>query len=458
MSTDPLSSTASGDLIGGRYRIRKLLGRGGMGAVYAAENTKTGRSVALKVIRTQDDPTADATRRFLREAKAATAIQHPNVIEILDVFETDDGSPIMVMELLEGEPLADFRKRRGAVQLHEAATLFLPVLEALHAAHALSIVHRDLKPENIFLAQSSTQVVIPKVLDFGIAKVLDPTTLSSETQGSETKTGALLGTPYYMSMEQAMSEKDIDQRTDIWAVGVMLFELLCGRRPIEFDSLGAMYTTFLQGTVPSVRQFAPDLPDDVVEALDHCLQMKREERAATLEPLIAVLARYTDVDVPGARAAGRVVSEVPAAELSTFGASNIERAPEPVAQGSRSARWSAAIGLLVVALGVGAYVAVSQGGEGETAVSPAGDPEPTTEATVEVMASPSAETPSEPSAVAVPAASAVASASAAPVVRPLAQPGATATKTAAPPATSAAPVPPPAGSTRRPAVVEQLPY
>ncbi|MBW2458439.1 MAG: serine/threonine protein kinase [Deltaproteobacteria bacterium] len=447
---------ASGDLIGGRYRVGRLLGRGGMGAVYAAENTKTGRSVALKVITAVHDPTSDATRRFLREAKAATAIQHPNVIEILDVFETDDGSPIMVMELLEGEALADFRKRRGAIQLHEAATLFLPVLEALHAAHALSIVHRDLKPENIFLARSSTQVVVPKVLDFGIAKVLDPTTLNSETQGNETKTGALLGTPHYMSMEQAMSEKDIDQRTDVWAVGVMLFELLCGRRPIEFESLGAMYTTFLQGTVPSVRQFAPDLPDDVVEALDGCLQMKREQRVATLEPLIAVLARYTDADVPGAQAAGRVVSEVPAAELSTFGASNVERAPEPEVERSGWSRWSAAIAVLVLAFGVGAYVAMSQSGDEESTVAPAAGPEPTAEAPSEASA-PAAD-PAEPSLPPSATASATASASAVPVARPLPRPAVGTTTTAAPATASAPPEPVPADSARRPAVVEQLPY
>ena len=424
VATDPLSSTASGDLIGGRYRVSRLLGRGGMGAVYAAQNIKTGRSVALKVIRADDDPTSDATRRFLREAKAATAIQHPNIIEILDVFETDDGSPVMVLELLEGEELAEFRKRRGAVQLHEAASLFLPILEALQAAHAIGIVHRDLEPV-----------------------------------GNETKTGALLGTPHYMSMEQAMSEKDIDQRTDIWAVGVMLFELLTGRRPIEFESLGAMYTTFLQGTVPSVRQYAPDLPDDVVEVLDRCLVMKRDTRLDTLEPLITVLLPYTDADVPGANAAGRVVSEAPAAELSTFGASNVEKASEPAVQRPAWTRWSAALAVLVLAVGVGAYVAVGKQGGDEAPTGPADSPAPTAEATGLTTAPPSAQ-PSEPAASS-PTASASAVTSATAAARPRPRPGVVAPKTGAPPAPSAAPppsAPPPAESARRPAVVEQLPY
>jgi len=457
VSTDPLSSTATGDLIGGRYRILRLLGRGGMGAVYAAENTKTGRSVALKVIRANEDPTSDATRRFLREAKAATAIQHPNVIEILDVFETDDGSPVMVLELLEGETLADFRKRRGAVQLHEAASLFLPVLEALLAAHALGIVHRDLKPENIFLAQSPKRGLVPKVLDFGIAKVLDPTTLNSETQGNETKTGALLGTPHYMSMEQAMSEKDIDQRADVWAMGVMFFELLTGRRPIEFESLGGMYSTFLQGTVPSVRQYAPDLPAEVVDVLDRCLVMKRDTRLDTLEPLITVLLPYTDADVPGAKAAGRVVSEAPAAELSTFGAANVEKAPEPVAPRPAWSRWAAAAAVLVLALGGGAWVAVSQGGGDEAPAGPADSPVATAAATGLTTAPPSAEPSAEPS-TSSPTVSATASATAA--ARP-GPPSRVATpKTSAAPTTSAAPPPAPTAtdSLRRPGVVEQLPY
>src|SRR5262249_21211946 len=153
-----------------------------------------------------------------------------------DVFEDEEGTPVMVMELLKGETFSALRKRSGALPLHEAAAILLPVAEAVRAAHDKGIVHRDLKPDNIFLAQAMGGGRVPKVLDFGIAKVIDPTTLSTETQGAGTNTGSILGTPQYMSLEQAMSEKDIDHRADVWAIGVILFEALTGRRPLEFEN------------------------------------------------------------------------------------------------------------------------------------------------------------------------------------------------------------------------------
>jgi serine/threonine protein kinase len=299
----------AGKIIAGRFKIDRLIGRGGMGEVYAAKNVGTGRDVALKMIRGVAD--AEQTRRFLREAKAATAIQHPNVIEVLDVFQDEDGTPVMVMELLRGEPLSALRKRQGAVPLHEAARLLLPVAAALRAAHDKGIVHRDLKPDNIFLSEPSVGGLTPKVLDFGIAKILDPASISSETQGGGTSTGSILGTPHYMSFEQAMSEKDIDHRADIWAVGVILFELLTGRRPLEFENLGQMYTAFLQGEVPSIRAVVPELPADVAGVVDRCLQKQREGRLENLGPLIDVLGRYVDSSVAGALAGGTVIGKLP---------------------------------------------------------------------------------------------------------------------------------------------------
>ncbi len=308
MSDELQGSFSSGQIIANRFRIDRLIGRGGMGEVYAAKNVGTGRDVALKIILGSAKP--DQTRRFLREAKAATAIQHPNVIEVFDVFEAENHMPIMVMELLRGEPFSALRKRKGAMPLHEVARLLLPVADALRAAHEKGIVHRDLKPDNIFLSEPPGGGCVPKVLDFGIAKVIDPTAISSETQGGNTSTGSILGTPHYMSYEQAMSEKDVDHRADIWAMGVILFESLTGRRPLEFENLGEMYTAFLQGTVPSIQAAVPDLPADVAAVIDRCLQKRKETRLDTFGPLIDVLERYTDPTVAGALAAGRVVENL----------------------------------------------------------------------------------------------------------------------------------------------------
>ena len=281
-------SVPEGALVGGRFRVERLIGRGGMGEVYAARHVTTGKEVALKLIHAVSGSGGDEVRRFMREARAATAIEHPNVIEVFDVFEDTDGTPVMVMELLKGEPFSACLERAGALKLYEVAAIFLPAIHALKAAHEKGIVHRDLKPDNVFLAPSAAGRTT-KLLDFGIAKVLDPMKLGSDTRGQETSTGSILGTPHYMSYEQAMSDKHIDQRADIWARGVILFEALTGRRPVMFDSLGQMYASFLQGTVPSIREFLPDLPDDVAKVLDHCLVKTQEHRLDELGPLIEIL-------------------------------------------------------------------------------------------------------------------------------------------------------------------------
>jgi eukaryotic-like serine/threonine-protein kinase len=358
----------------------RLIGRGGMGEVHAARNLSTGRDVALKMIR-GEEVSDDQKRRFLREAKAATAIRHPNVIDILDVFEDDDGTPVMVMELLTGEPLAALRTRLGTLSLAQTATIMVPVLDALQAAHDKGIVHRDLKPDNVFLSEAAGALV-PKVLDFGIAKVLDPTAISSETQGAPTHTGSLLGTPHYMSFEQAMSEKDIDRRSDIWSIGVILFELLTGRRPLEFQNLGGMYTAFLQGTVPSIREHLPELPDDVAQVIDRSLVKDRAGRLDDLTPLLEALEPRIDPgvteslrrpDTPGVtspetttgrRALGRsrrtapAGSLAPAVDAATPAGGNTQQA---FARGStaRSLRSRSVLlgsATLAVALGLGALV------------------------------------------------------------------------------------------------------
>ncbi|WP_437297902.1 serine/threonine-protein kinase [Sorangium sp. So ce426] len=462
VSDDLQGSLPAGKIIAGRFRIERLIGRGGMGDVYAARNVGTGRDVALKMIRGAAD--AAQTRRFLREAKAATAIQHPNVIEVLDVFE-EEHTPVMVMELLRGEPLSGLRKRRGALQLYEAARLLVPVASALRAAHEKGIVHRDLKPDNIFLSEPQAGGCVPKVLDFGIAKVLDPTSISSETQGGNTSTGSILGTPHYMSFEQAMSEKDIDHRADIWAIGVILFEALTGRRPLEFENLGEMYTAFLQREVPSIRSAVPDLPADVAGVLDRCLQKRREDRLDDLAPLVEVLGRYTDPTSAGALAGGKVVGALaPLAAPPSSGA--VAAPPALAAPGGRARslkRAFAAAALLVVALLVVAFAALR--------------PPPPEGPAAPVLVSAEAVVEPPPAAVAVPPAPASMSRSPAPPLpardepavagvapsaassskRPSSSALSGTLKAPATPATSPTP-PPSAPATQARGIVDQLPY
>ncbi|WP_437945173.1 serine/threonine-protein kinase [Sorangium sp. So ce296] len=470
MSDDLQGSFPAGKVVAGHFRIERLIGRGGMGEVYAARNLGTGRDVALKVVRGVAD--AAQTRRFLREARAATAIQHPNVIEVLDVFEDDDHTPVMVMELLRGEPLSALRRRRGALHLHEAARLLAPVATALRAAHDKGIVHRDLKPDNIFLSEPQAGGCVPKVLDFGIAKVLDPTSISAETHGANTSTGSILGTPHYMSFEQAMSEKDIDHRADIWAMGVILFEALAGRRPLEFETLGEMYTAFLQREVPSVRSAVPDLPADVADVLDRCLRKRREDRLADLGPLVEVLGRHADPASPGALAGGKVVGA-----LAPLAAPPRSAAPAAVSDRggpARSRRRAGAGAALLAAIGVAAFAAlrrpaadapaplVSTPAEAERAPAP---PASTSAEAAGARASVPAPPPSPAPSAAPPAALARddrAAEAAAPSAVPPARrpspkaPSGTAAKAPAPSATP--PVTPPAPSQPARGIVDQLPY
>jgi serine/threonine-protein kinase len=365
-------SVAAGHVVGGRFKIERLLGKGGMGEVYAARHVTTGREVAIKMIRGEGE---EQRRRFLREAKTATAIEHPNVIEVYDVFEDEDGTPVMVMELLHGETFAAYRERAGALRVHEAAAVLLPVIDALMTAHAKGIVHRDLKPDNVFLAvPRKGGAKVPKLLDFGIAKVLDPASL--ETQGGQTNTGSLLGTPHYMAFEQAMSEKVIDTRTDVWAMGVIVFEALCGRRPLEFNSLGQMYVAFLQTSVPSIRDVVTGLPKDLADVLDRCLQKRREDRLEKLDPLHQVLSRYLDPKVPGANAGGGVVPALPATPTDTASAMSTSVRPRR----SRLAVGTAA--LIVLALGgITAAFFATRGGRPPGTATATAPPPPTISAT-----------------------------------------------------------------------------
>jgi serine/threonine-protein kinase len=239
-----------GRILAGKYRLGERLGEGGMGAVYRAEHLVLQAPVAIKVI--EREVADEGTKaRFMREAQAAAALRSPHVVQILD-YGTEGDFPFMVMELLEGETLAQRIKRKKRLSPSETSWILTHVARAVAKAHELGIVHRDLKPDNVFLVHNEEDE-IAKVLDFGVAKI-EATSLTGD---SHTRTGSLLGTPYYMSPEQAQGNKAIDHRSDLWALGVIAFECLTGKRPFASDGLGDLVLQICIRDLPVPSAVAP---------------------------------------------------------------------------------------------------------------------------------------------------------------------------------------------------------
>jgi eukaryotic-like serine/threonine-protein kinase len=239
-------------ILSGKYRLERELGRGGMGSVWLAQHLTLHSPVAIKLIDPAIATNHEALSRFLREAQAAASLRSPHVVQILD-HGVDEGVPFIVMELLDGESLASRLERLRCLPPADTAHLMTQVGRAMTKAHEAGIVHRDLKPDNIFIVKNDEEE-IAKVLDFGVAK--------SHTHGvgavsSATRTGSVLGTPYYMSPEQAEGSKSVDQRTDIWAIGVMAWECLLGARPFEAETLGGLLLAICARELPVPSRVGP---------------------------------------------------------------------------------------------------------------------------------------------------------------------------------------------------------
>jgi serine/threonine-protein kinase len=286
-----------GAVIAGRYRLDRLIGEGGMGVVWAATHMVTGKPVALKHLRNEASGDAETRKRFLREAQATAAIAHPNIVTVHDLVETEGGLPAIVMDLFDGEPLRARLDRDRRLSLETTASLLLPAVSAVGTAHAIGIVHRDLKPDNIFLARLPSGEERTLVLDFGIAKLTKPQTENS-TASVITGTWSLLGTPHYMSPEQIIGEKDIDHRTDIWAMGVILYECLAGVRPAEAKTPGKIFELILLRGIKPLSEQVPDLPKDMAALVLRMLARERDDRPWDLHEAEAVLGRYTTVRPP----------------------------------------------------------------------------------------------------------------------------------------------------------------
>jgi serine/threonine-protein kinase len=271
----------------GNYRAVSLLGEGGMGAVYLAEHPGIGRKVAIKVLRADMNHDPQLLTRFLNEARAANAIRHPNIIEVLDSGTTDKGTSYLVMELLEGEVLSARIKRLSRLDERSASEIAMQAASGLGAAHAKGITHRDLKPDNIFVIpeESDPSRERVKILDFGIAKLH-----SLAGDSLKTRTGTLMGTPIYMSPEQCLGTKEVDHRSDVYSLGIILYEMLAGRPPFQSEGFGELLTMHLHEPALPLRQLAPQVSADIEHAVLKMLAKKPEERYQSMADVRAALA------------------------------------------------------------------------------------------------------------------------------------------------------------------------
>ncbi len=265
-----------GDVLAGKYRVERVLGVGGMGVVIAAHHLALDEKVALKFLLPETLGNPEAVARFVREARAAVKMKSEHVARVSDVGQLENGAPYMVMEFLEGGDLAEWLRQKGPMPFEQAIDFVLQACVAVADAHALGIVHRDLKPANLFCSRRSDGQLMVKVLDFGISKMSN---LGSSGPGMEmTKTTAMMGTPLYMSPEQMRSSKDVDAATDIWALGVILFELMAGKPAFHAQTVAELAIKVTSEPPPPLRTYRPDAPPGLDAVIQKCLEKDRRRR------------------------------------------------------------------------------------------------------------------------------------------------------------------------------------
>ncbi len=276
-----------GATVAGKYRIKRLLGHGGMGAVYKAENTAIGRTVAIKVLHPHlaDDGTVLA--RFQREARAAASVGHRHVVEVLDLGVEQSGAPFLVMEYVRGKSLAKVLRTEGPMEPRRAAAIAGQILDGLAAVHDAGIIHRDLKPENVFLTVAYGRSDFVKLFDFGVATFLE--SASESGQRDLTPTGRAMGTPYYASPEQLRGEPGRDQRVDLYSVGVMLYELVCGQRPYQADGFVNLCQAILYQALPPMSVFRKGVPASFEAVVRKALEKKPDDRYRSAAEMIEAL-------------------------------------------------------------------------------------------------------------------------------------------------------------------------
>jgi serine/threonine-protein kinase len=252
-------SYSEGDIIASKYRLTRLIAEGGMGTVWVARNMTLHADVALKLIRREIAGSDEAAQRLLNEARATAQLDHPSIVKIHDFGATEQDDPFIVMELLKGESLCDVLEREGRLDATQAVQLLLPIVDALRVAHETDVVHRDIKPDNVLLVVSQTGDVVPKLIDFGVAKLKHRTVEIDDEESTDrdidrqvrrfarglTRIGSLIGSPNYMAPEQARGDTSIDGRADLWALCVVLYEAVSDARPFEDDNLEQLLMSVL---------------------------------------------------------------------------------------------------------------------------------------------------------------------------------------------------------------------
>ena len=311
------SEVHEGQILAGKFRIERVLGQGGMGVVVAATHLQLDERVALKFLLPDALSNPEAVERFAREARAAVKIKSEHVARVSDVGTLESGSPYMVMEYLEGQDLASWVRSRGAMAVPEAIEFLLQACEAIAEAHALGIVHRDLKPANLFVTRRVDGSACIKVLDFGISKVTLP---GGGPDLGMTKTTSIMGSPLYMSPEQMSSTRNVDMRTDIWALGVILYETLTGHVPFDAETMPQLCGMILQDPPRPLRDLRPDVSEALQAVVFHCLEKNREKRFSNVAELAFALAPYGG---PVAQRSAERIARV-------LGAAGIPSSPQPV--------------------------------------------------------------------------------------------------------------------------------
>lgn len=320
------------DLIGRtlskRFIVRRLIGKGGMGAVYEVEHAFTKRVGALKLLHADFAASPDVVARFVNEASAAGHIGSAHIVESVDAGELDSGEPYLFMELLDGSPVSELIQARGQLRFDEAIEIAIQAADGLAAAHAAGIVHRDVKPENLFLCRGPSPFV--KLLDFGISKFT-----AQRGDHRITREGSTLGTPYYMSPEQAVGERDLDHRTDVYSLGVVLYECVTGKTPFDAEALPGLVVKIYEGQYTPVSELRPDAPPDFDAVLGRAMARRQEDRFESMNAFRQALAafRSAPLSLSSTLAAPGRPSDAPAADL--FGET---LAPAPISEAGMAPR------------------------------------------------------------------------------------------------------------------------
>ncbi|HVW27255.1 MAG TPA: protein kinase [Polyangiaceae bacterium] len=460
-----------GEIVAGRYRVDRVLGVGGMGVVVAATDERLGAQVAIKFLLSHALGHPEIVARFAREARAAVRIKSEHVARVMDVGTLPSGVPYMVMEYLQGRDLASELEAQGRLSMDDAIDYVLQASEALVEAHQLGVVHRDLKPANLFLVDARGAPLV-KVLDFGISK-MDSLGGMTGSGAAVTQTASLLGSPLYMSPEQMDSARSVDLRTDVWALGVILYELLTGNPPFIGESIPQLCIAIMSRSPPPLRAVRPDIPPRLEAVILRCLEKNRELRFASVDELAVALAEFAPprsrlslerinarsaqpnlVDSCSGESGPTHAATSPAQAGSVHPARSSAAAPPVPAErvngstqatwgrtaaerGAPYVRWAAVAVPTLIALGLGAALLSRSSGAPVTAH--------TSTAPITSVTATSQTTASEPTSAVTPAPPAVASAQpASPTTAP-----ATVTPATASMPVSAAPTPPPSHFAQR---------